>query len=63
MVQIGRLDINEYRDMDNYGQPTDKFYESTLANLIQRTADPQYFTKAYESGNGFVVVYRIHYPE
>ncbi|MBN2335126.1 hypothetical protein JXL21_06160 [Candidatus Bathyarchaeota archaeon] len=63
MVQIGKLDLNEYRDMDNYGQPTEKFFESTLANLIQRTADPQYFTKAHESGNGFVVVYKIHYPE
>ena len=63
MVRIGGLDINEYRDPENYGQPTEKFYNSTIAGLMYGTWDDTYFTPDYFSPHGFVRIFRIHYPE
>lgn len=62
MAQIGRLNVEDYVDMET-GQPTDKYFESTIANLMYRTPDTQYFKRAYASPNGYVLVYKILYPE
>jgi hypothetical protein len=62
MVRIGGLDINEYRDPENFGRPTDKFYNSTIAGLMYGTWDENYFTPAHFSTHGFVRVFKIHYP-
>lgn len=63
MVRIGGLEINDYRDLDNYGQPTETFYNSTLAKLMYGDWDTQYFTVAHFSPHGFVRIFKIHYPE
>jgi hypothetical protein len=62
MVQIGKLDLNEYLNTTT-GQYKDKYFESTIANLMYRIADKQYFERVYASSNGYVLVYKIHYPE
>lgn len=63
MVRIGGLDINEYRDPENYGRPTDKFYNSTIAGLMYGTWDQRYFEPVHFSPHGFVRIFRIHYSE
>jgi hypothetical protein len=30
---------------------------------MYRIADKQYFERVYASSNGYVLVYKIHYPE
>ncbi|MCK4583370.1 hypothetical protein KAU18_08655, partial [Candidatus Bathyarchaeota archaeon] len=62
MVQIGRLDLDEYLNTTT-GQPTEKYLDSTIANLMYRIADRQYFERMYASPNGYVLVYKIHYPD
>ena len=62
MAQIGKLDLDEYLNTTT-GQPTEKYLESTIANLMYRIADRQYFERMYASPNGYVLVYKIHYPD
>jgi hypothetical protein len=61
MALIGRLNITEY--VNPYtGQYTDKFTNSTIANLMYRTPDEQYFQEAFFSENNFVLIYEVVYP-
>jgi hypothetical protein len=62
MVQIGRLDLNEYLNTTT-GEYKDKYFDSTIARLMYRIADNQYFESVYTSSNGYVMVYKIHYPD
>jgi dolichyl-diphosphooligosaccharide--protein glycosyltransferase len=64
MVLIGGFNMTDFYDYSKYPvTETERFYQSTLARLMYHAADPQYFTQAYASPNGYVLVYKIHYPE
>lgn len=63
MVLIGDFNITDYVDYSNYGAEKPLFYETTIARLMYHAADPKYFTQAYASPNGYVLIYKIHYPE
>lgn len=64
MVEIGKLDINEYRNMTlQFAPPTQKFYDSTLARLMYMLPDFNYFQPVYVSEHGYVLIYEIIYPE
>jgi dolichyl-diphosphooligosaccharide--protein glycosyltransferase len=62
MVQIGGLNITDYRDPENYNMPTQTFYNSTIAKLMYGGWDTQYFTKAYFSPSEYVRIFKINYP-
>ena len=62
MVQIGRLELSDYLNSTT-GEYKDAYFESTLANLMYRMADSRYFEAAHASPNGYVMIYKIHYPE
>ena len=62
MVLIGGFNLTDYY-YPNYGVAKPLFYETTIAGLMYHDADPEYFTQAYASPNGYVLIYRIHYPD
>ena len=63
MVLIGGFNITDFIDYSKYpAQETARFYSSTIAKLMYHAANPSYFTLAYSSPNGYVLVYKIHYP-
>jgi len=64
MALIGGFNLTDFIDYSQSSpQLTDRFASSTLARLMYHAADPQYFTQAYASPNGYVLVYKIHYPD
>ena len=64
MVLIGGFNMSDYVDYSSYPQQyTEKYYNSTIANLMGRTFDAQYFSLAHSSPNGYVLIYKITYPE
>ena len=62
MVQIAGLDIDDYV---NYtaGVYTDAFFDSTLVKLMYQVPPFDVFDPVYVSEHGYVVVYKINYPE
>ena len=62
MVQIAGLDINDYV---NYTARTYAagYFESTLVKLMFQIPPFDVFDPVYISDNGYVVVYKINYPE
>ena len=63
MVNIGGLNITDYRDYANQGQPTETFYNSTIAELMYGGVDTEFFTPVYYSRFGFVKIFEVKYPE
>ena len=62
MVQIAGLDINDYV---NYtaGVYKDAFIDSTLVKLMYQIPSFDVFEPVYVSDHGYVVVYKINYPD
>jgi len=62
MVQIAGLDINDYV---NYtaGVYKDAFIDSTLVKLMYQLQPYDVFEPVFVSEHGYVVVYKINYPE
>ena len=62
MVNIGGLDLNDYV---NYtaGVYKDGYLNSTLVKLMYQVPPFDVFDPVYVSEHGFVVVYKINYPE
>ncbi len=58
MAQIARLNVSDYLAGATW---TDKFKETTIYNLMFRTADPDHFQLAFSSTFGYVLIYRIEY--
>jgi dolichyl-diphosphooligosaccharide--protein glycosyltransferase len=61
MVLIGDFNITDYYSTS--GAETALFYETTIARLMYYMVDPNYFTNVYTSPNGFVLIYKVKYPE
>jgi len=62
MVQIAGLDLNDYID---YEQRTykDAFTDSLLFKLMYQAPPFDVFEPAYVSEHGFVLIYKVNYPE
>jgi dolichyl-diphosphooligosaccharide--protein glycosyltransferase len=64
MVLIGGFNMSDFVNYSSYPQQyTEKYYNSTIANLMGGTPNTQYFSLAYRSTNGYVLIYKISYPE
>jgi dolichyl-diphosphooligosaccharide--protein glycosyltransferase len=62
MVEIAGLDINDYVNYTE-GVYKDGFIDSTLVKLMYQVPPFDVFEPVFVSEHGFVVVYKINYPE
>jgi dolichyl-diphosphooligosaccharide--protein glycosyltransferase len=62
MVEIAGLDINDYVNYTE-GVYKDAFIDSTLVKLMYQVPPFDVFEPVFVSEHGFVVVYKINYPE
>jgi len=60
MVNIGGFNESDYIDFQT-GQYKDKYYETTIYNLMYRKANSDYFKLAFASDYNYVLVYKIVY--
>ena len=62
MVKIGGLDLEDYVNY-TVGQYKDAYLESTLVKLMYQVPPFDVFEPVYVSEHGFVLVYKVNYPE
>jgi asparagine N-glycosylation enzyme membrane subunit Stt3 len=62
MVQIAGLDLNDYVN-ETARTYNDAYIESTLVKLMYQIPPFNVFEPKYISEHGFVVIYKINYPE
>ena len=62
MVKIGGLNLEDYVNY-TLGQYKDAYLESTLVKLMYQVPPFDVFKPVYVSEHGFVVVYKVNYPQ
>jgi hypothetical protein len=62
MVQIAGLELDDYVNF-TAGVYKDAFLDSTLVKLMYQIPPFDVFEPMYVSEHGFVLVYKIQYPE